>query len=593
MSAALLLLTLGAPLALALLLVVRFAPGRRLALALAPVAALPALLLALIAAPAPDGAVHLPWLLLGTTLGVDGAGRVFLLFTAALWLAAGVHARGYLPPRTRPGYFLFHLLALTGNLGVVLALDAPGFYLFFALMTFAGYGLVVHAASDAARRAGRVYLAMAVVGEALLLAGILLAVSAAPSPLLADVAAGVAGNPRRDLIVALLLAGFGIKAGAIPLHVWLPLAHPVAPTPASAVLSGSMIKAGLLGWLRFLPLGAVALPEWGALLVALGITAAFFGVLVGVTQRDAKTVLAYSTISQMGILNVGVGLALMEPAVWPLALGAVLVYAMHHGVAKGALFLGVSVAAAAGGRPLRLARVGLAFAAVAVAGAPLTSGSVAKGGIKTVAHLAPAGWPALLDWLLPLTGVGTTLLMARFLSLVWTGAGGGGSARPAAAVWGPWAALLAALAVAIHALPGRLEVAVPGGEASGVAYLVTGAWPILLGAALWLGGRRVLASRRPGGRFPEIPAGDLLVLVEARAARLGRLLGREPEGLPVAPIPRLASRWYSLYARSGPGDTARRMEIGLTRWALAAALFALLALLLTALLAVGGGGGAV
>ena len=93
---------------------------------------------------------------------------------------------------------------------------------------------------------------------------------------------GVLAAPNVALLLAL---GFGIKAGAVVLHVWLPLAHTVAPTPASAVLSGSMIKAGLLGWIRFLPSGGGGDPAWGAVFIAGGITAAFYGVAVGLGQR--------------------------------------------------------------------------------------------------------------------------------------------------------------------------------------------------------------------------------------------------------------------------------------------------------------------
>jgi formate hydrogenlyase subunit 3/multisubunit Na+/H+ antiporter MnhD subunit len=119
-------------------------------------------------------------------------------------------------------------------------------------------------------------------------------------------------------------------AGVYALHVWLPLAHPVAPTPASAVLSGAMIKAGLLGWLRFLPLGEAATPGWGNVCTIAGLAAAFDGVLVGCTQDNAKTVLAYSSISQMGFMTMAVGVGLTVPAVWTQALTATALYALHH-----------------------------------------------------------------------------------------------------------------------------------------------------------------------------------------------------------------------------------------------------------------------
>ena len=231
--------------------------GGRLALRLAPWSPLPALLIA--AWPGGVDGSTLPWLLEGSRWGLDPTGQVFLLLTSFLWLMAGLYARRYFEGKSTRRFFTFHLLTLTGNLGIAAAQDLISFYLFFALMTFAGYGLVVHTGTGPALRAGRVYLVMAVMGEALLISGLILAASSAASLALGDVAAAVGASPHRDLVIGLLLAGFGVKAGALPLHMWLPLAHPVAPTPASAVLSGSMIKAGLLGWLRFLPFGVVAL----------------------------------------------------------------------------------------------------------------------------------------------------------------------------------------------------------------------------------------------------------------------------------------------------------------------------------------------
>jgi hypothetical protein len=112
--------------------------------------------------------------------------------------------------------------------------------------------------------------------------------------------------------------GFRYQSRCGLLHVWLPLAHTVAPTPASAVLSGSMIKAGLLGWIRFLPPGGGGDPAWGAVFIAAGITAAFYGVAIGLGQKHPKTVLAYSSISQMGLITVAFGIGLTLGAGPPL-----------------------------------------------------------------------------------------------------------------------------------------------------------------------------------------------------------------------------------------------------------------------------------
>jgi formate hydrogenlyase subunit 3/multisubunit Na+/H+ antiporter MnhD subunit len=570
------------PLAVAALVPLAGAAGR-MGRALAPWAALPALALA--AVPQPPPAVIYPALLLGMRVGIDATGQVFLLLSALLWTVAGVYARAYhAGDPARPRLYVFWLLTLAGNLGLVVAHDVVGFYLFFALMTFSAYGLVVHAGGAAALRAGRVYIVMAVVGEAVLLAGILLGAADAPGLELEAFSASIAASPRRDLVIGLLLAGFGIKAGALPLHVWLPLAHPVAPTPASAVLSGSMIKAGLLGWLRFLPLGEAALPGWGAAVLVLGLLAAFFGVAVGATQRDPKTALAYSSISQMGFMNVAVGVGLWAPDAWPVALAACLAYALHHGLAKGALFLGVGVAAAGGRRGRVLAMAGLAFAALAVAGAPLTSGSLAKRAVKTAAARVP-DWPPALDLLLPLAAVGTTLLMGRFLMLVWREGGerAHGSLRGLAV---PWAGLLGAVAVVVWFVPGWYELALPPPYLPDADSVWVSVWPVVAGAvllwALVTGGRRL---RVPAERV-EVTAGDLLVPVERGLARVKRLLSIELKP-PRDPLGVVAAWWFGVYVESRRSEGMARVERGLTRWAVAVVLWMALVIGFAALLAWG------
>jgi formate hydrogenlyase subunit 3/multisubunit Na+/H+ antiporter MnhD subunit len=410
---ALLIATIALPMVLAAGLCVR--RMRAFALSTAPWAALPGLLVTA----APQARVDLPWLLLGMHLELDPTARRFLLFTALLWLIAGLYARVYLardPSRHR--FTAFFLATLSGNLGVILAQDVASFYLFFALLTFAAYGLIVHEGGREALRAGRVYVTMAVIGEVLLSIAFMLAVQSAGVLELRSLGEATAGAVDRDLIVALILIGFSIKAGAPLLHVWLPLAHPVAPTPGSAVLSGVIIKAGLLGWLRFLPLGSAALPGWGNFCTAAGLGAAFYGVVVGLTQSDPKTVLAYSSISQMGLITVLLGLGLAAPSAWPLILDAALIYGAHHALAKGALFLGVGVSrAVAEGR--RWVFAGLLLPALALAGAPFTSGALAKRALKESAAVAASPWPEALALLLPLSAVGTTLLLARFLFLLW------------------------------------------------------------------------------------------------------------------------------------------------------------------------------
>ena len=211
----------------------------------------------------------------------------------------------------------------------------------------------------------------------------------------------------------LLIVGFGIKLALPGLHLWLPQAYAVAPAPAVAVLSGAMIKAGLLGWLRFLPPGDAALIGWGQVLMVVGVTGIFFGAIAGLLQQQPRVLLGYSSISKMGVLTAGMGAALAWPAAAPALIGALVIYAAHHALVKGALFLGLGLIERGGLRPWIWA--GLGFLALALAGAPLTSGALAKSMLTT----SLPDEAQYLVTLLSVAAFATTLLMARLLYLVW------------------------------------------------------------------------------------------------------------------------------------------------------------------------------
>lgn len=464
--------------------------GRWAVLAL-PVAAVPALAVAL----GGGASTRADWLLLEVALSSDPLARVFLAGAALLWIAAGMAAHGTLtPPRRR--FAALGLLALGANVTLVLAADAVTFYAGFAVMTFAAYGLVVHDGTAFAHRAGRAYLVMSVLGEMALLAGVLLAVHVAGTAMLDALPAAVAGSEHRGPIVGLLLVGLGVKAGLAGLHMWLPLAHPAAPAAASALLSGAMIKAGLLGWLRLLPLGEAAMTGAGGALVGLGLVGVFGAVAVGLTQRAPKVNLAYSSVSQIGLAVTVVGLAIAEPAVAPAARSATAVFALHHGMAKGALFLIVGTLRG------RAALAGTALAAAALAGAPLTSGFAAKALFKDVAEAAgPLG--AAVVAALPWTSVATALLMARLLWLQVQRA-------PLPLTRWSWVGSALALAGALTAtwgLPAARAAGVAGIDPGAASALGEATWPLLVAAV-----PVALALLRPV-RVPELPAGDVLRLV--------------------------------------------------------------------------------
>ncbi|WP_142848021.1 proton-conducting transporter membrane subunit [Telmatospirillum sp. J64-1] len=514
-------LALLTPLALFLLAMTR---KRGWAARLAPVAPLPALAAAFLV---PVGSeMVLPDLLLGLRLGIDGPAPVFLAFTALIWAGAAWAMRAdpqLLEGRAGARFLLAFLATMTGNLGVVLALDGPGFYLFFTVMTFGGYGLIARQDGPEAAWAAKLYLGLALVGEMVMLAGFLLAESGA-----AALAIGLA-----------FYFGMGVKHGVLPLHAWLPPAHGIAPVPASALLSGAMLKAGLLGWMRFLPLAEDALPDLSGLMVAGGLAAAFLAALAGIMQKKAKMVLGYSSISQMGILTVGFGLASADPSRWSLVLPALVLMALHHALVKAALFLGVG--SSRDGTLGRLAFPLLVLLSLAIAGFPLTGGALAKLWLDEVGggYEIDMAWTGALGLLLPFTATASTLLMARFLWLVRPGTPPAVAApvTPApflllavAGLVGPWFLLLAQ-----HDAPLLLALAPD--------HLWKTLWPVLLGLV------PVVAALRSGRGMPSpVPPGDVAVWLAGPLSRLPRFLPGG-EGKDVAPpmpvhlaLPSLASR---------------------------------------------------
>ncbi|HUE46504.1 MAG TPA: complex I subunit 5 family protein [Aestuariivirgaceae bacterium] len=485
----LLVLVLALPLALALA-----APFVARPLNLLAWAALPGLVAALTLAP--GTVVDVPVVVLGLSLAVDGAGRIFLGAGALLWLIAGIYARDYMAGSPRPREFsACWLVTLAGTLGTFIAADIVTFYMSFSLMSLAAYALVVHDREPAAWRAGRIYIILAVVGETALLGGFIISAAAADSLAITQVQAALPDSPWRNWALAGFLVGFGMKAGLVPLHVWLPIAHPQAPTPASAVLSGVIVNAGIIGLLRFVPFDGGA---WSLSLVVLGLVTTFYGALAGLAQSNTKALLAYSTLSQMGVLVTVIGTAE--------ATSAVSLYAAHHGLAKGALFLGIGVVAASGQRSLRWILPVVGLMALAIAGLPLTGGALAKLAIKDLLGDNTAAT------LVTVSAVTTALLMLRFIYLEATAPRDGAGTPPLGLIL-PWAATVVAALV----LPWVLFPVLTDHPA---AYPLTpenlwaGLWPILVALAV---AALALIVKLPAVTLPQ---GDLVVIAEAAARRI-------------------------------------------------------------------------
>ena len=372
------------------------------------IAVVPMLLLGI----APPPGLYLPELWPSAHWGLDEVlGRTWLLFTALLWGVAAVYGvRVHRGQRHEHRFWLFWLLALCGNGLLIIARDGVSFYTGFTLMSLSAYGLVVHTGTPQARRAGRLYLQLALLGEMLLLAGLMMRAHAAGiadgNPLALDFAYWQS-VPVGPLELGLLVLGLGIKAGFWPLHIWLPQAHPAAPAAASAVLSGAMIKAGTLGLWSMLPAGDPLLQALAPLFVAVGLMGALVSAVLGVLVAHPKATLAWSSVGQAGYLL----MILAAGWWWPearFASGIVLaVYACHHAFAKGALFLGSGIATRY--RFNRWHWFLMTLPALALAGLALTGGALAKVLLKDLFH-QPG-----LDWLVGALSLGAAFSTVQLL----------------------------------------------------------------------------------------------------------------------------------------------------------------------------------
>lgn len=360
---------------------------RRHQLLLLPLAPLPALIAGFLVA---DGQAYtLPHALMSAAWEMDTIGRVFQVFTAFGWFTAGLFSVPYFRDHPRKGPFAIpFLIAMSGNLLLPTAADAVTFYTGFAIMSFASWGLVVHAGTPAAQRAGRVYLALVVLGELMVFPGLVKGTLWAGSPLLSAIRTHWSLDPDPRFQIFLIFFGFALKAGLFPFHFWLPLAHPAAPAPASAVLSGCMIKAGLLAWLRLIPFGEFAMPHLAQTITLLAGIGMLGALVIGFTQTHPKALLAYSSLAKMGLMMLFLAPALAEPALAPLSISAVLVYATFHALHKSALFLGAGLTPGL----RRTAWVPLLLLTASFAGFPGLSGAFAKAATKPLLEqLQPMG----------------------------------------------------------------------------------------------------------------------------------------------------------------------------------------------------------
>ena len=241
------------------------------------------------------------------------------------------------------GFFMN--LFIASMMLVVVSDNAMWFFVFFEMMSLTSYVLVIFKQDDQAVAAGRIYFIVAHVGAILILMAFLLLFAKSGSLDFAAFRGADLSATEASVVFLLAFFGFGAKAGMIPIHIWLPRAHPAAPSHASALMSGVMVKIGVFGIVKVGVefLGATTL-WWGLLVLAFGAVSAVLGVIYALAEHDIKRLLAYHSVENVGIILMGVGIGMVgiasgQPALAALGLIGALYHLLNHAVFKSLLFL--------------------------------------------------------------------------------------------------------------------------------------------------------------------------------------------------------------------------------------------------------------
>jgi len=320
---------------LLLVAVVSFAAMRSVAVRLVPWATLPALAAALALS---ETTVQLPVVMMGSSLVLDDTGRVFLLLNATLWMATGLLARPLHSVGARH-FAVLLLLTMVGGFGMALA---GGALLFFASSTLAGYamyGLLVHEADVSAQKACRVLVVLLVISDLLVFELLLILGYAAGSVEFAMLRQVFVSNDNRVLMLGLLIAGFGIRAGVLGLHFWLVPVFISAVPAVRPALIGFMLSAGLLGWLRLLPLGDIHWAGAGLVLQWLAWFTLGYAVIMALFQFHSRSILASAALALTGLWLGVLGAVLLRPQVWNGISEVVLASVLQSGFSLAALLL--------------------------------------------------------------------------------------------------------------------------------------------------------------------------------------------------------------------------------------------------------------
>lgn len=276
---------------------------------------------------------------MGLHFTVDGFRAVYGSIAAFMWMMTSVFSTEYFAHyRNRNRYYLFQLITLGATEAIFLSADLYTTFIFFEIMSFASYVWVAQDERKESLRAAETYLAIAIIGGLAMLMGLFLLYDQAGTLEISKLYEACKG---KNVYVAAgcLFVGFGAKAGAFPLHIWLPKAHPVAPAPASALLSGILTKTGVFGVLVISCQMLLHDEKWGLFVLVTGVITMFLGAVLAVFSIDFKRTLACSSVSQIGFILIGIGMQGLLAEENALAVRGTFLHMVNHSLFKLVLFM--------------------------------------------------------------------------------------------------------------------------------------------------------------------------------------------------------------------------------------------------------------
>lgn len=379
---------------------------------------------------------------LGIYFRAGGLRTVMAILAAFMWLMTALASPEYFSgARANGRYFLFYLWTLGALEGVFLAADLMTLFIFFEMMSFTSYVWVVQNETPEAIRASETYLFIAVIGGLTMLMGLFLLANAVGTLSFENILekAPELSLRLRYTVGVCALIGFGAKAGMFPLHIWLPKAHPVAPAPASALLSGILTKSGVFGVIGVSCWLFDAVPGWGNLLLIPAVITMFLGALLAVFSVDLKRTLACSSMSQIGFILTGVSMCVLLGEHGSIAAYGTVLHILNHSLIKLTLFVAAGVVyfnvhsldlndVRGFGRDKPLLKLAFLSGACSIAGIPGFGGYISKtllheGIVEYCEHLTEHGLSAApyraVEWIFLLSGGLTLAYMTRLFYILF------------------------------------------------------------------------------------------------------------------------------------------------------------------------------